>query len=323
MNPSPESPAPRDRPAFPEIPTAAGTAAADVPYVPQEPGWPHGARCAVVVTIDVDGDLPFLALDPGHRDRLKSRSVGQYGPDHGAARLLRVLERLGLAASWFVPGAIARQYPELLRSVLQSGHELAGHGMHHLDFDGLGLEAQLAEMLEGARALQEVSGVEVRGFRTPSGEWKPGFPEAMAAAGFQWSSSLPGDDRPFPLGDTGVMELPFRYELEDLQYLGFNLDPPFPPGQSRIQSLEAVRDNWDVEFAAARRFGTVLTLRLNAEIMGTPGRARMLEDFLSSTIASGEAWIATCGELAAHWAGQPVEADHPYRRFLELAARES
>ncbi|WP_115789039.1 polysaccharide deacetylase family protein [Arthrobacter silvisoli] len=302
------------------FPTAAGTAAGGRPHLPL---WPHGARCAVVVTIDVDGDLPFLALDPAHRDRLKSRSVGQYGPDHGAGRLLRVLERLGVAASWFIPGAIAQQYPELVRSVVHGGHELACHGMHHLDFDGLDLDGQATEMFDGARALQEVSGAPVRGFRTPSGEWKPGFPEAMAAAGFEWSSSLPGDDRPFPLGDTGVLELPFRYELEDLQYLGFNLDPPFPPGQSRIQSLEAVRDNWDIEFAAARRFGTMLMLRLNAEIMGTPGRARLLEDFLSSTIASGEAWIATCGRLAAHWAGQPVETDHPYRRFVDLAARES
>ena len=304
----------------PELPTAAGTSAA---VRPQQPLWPHGARCAVVVTIDVDGDLPFLALDPGHRDRLKSRSVGQYGPEHGAARLLRMLERLGVAASWFIPGVIAQQHPELVRSVLAGGHELACHGMHHLDFDGLDLDAQVAEMLNGARALQETSGAHVRGFRTPSGEWQPGFPEAMATAGFGWSSSLPGDDRPFPLGDAGILELPFRYELEDLQYLGFNLDPPFPPGQSRIQSLEAVRDNWDIEFAAARRFGTVLMLRLNAEIMGTPGRARLLEDFLSSTITSGEAWVATCGELAAHWAGQPVEADHPYGRFLELAPLES
>jgi len=299
--------------------TAAGSAAAGG----AEPGWPNGARCAVVVTVDVDGDLPFLALDPGYRDRMKSRSVGRYGPDHGASRVLDVLERLGVRATWFVPGAIAQEYPELVRDVVGRGHETAGHGMYHLDFDGLDLSAQLAEMTEGRDALRAVSGVEPRGFRTPSGEWKAGFPEAMGAEGFRWSSSLPSDDRPFTLGDSGVLELPFRYELEDLQYLGFNLDPPFPPGQSRIQSLEAVRANWDVEFAAARRWGTMLLLRLNAEIIGTPGRARFLEDFLRSVLESGEAWVASCGEVAEHWAGQPVENDHPYGMFLTLSTRES
>lgn len=294
---------------------------------PQAPGtsprWPRGARCAVVVSIDVDGDLPFLALDPTYRERLKLRSVGQYGPDHGASRLLAVLERLDLAATWFVPGAVAEQYPDLVRRVASQGHELAGHGMQHLDFDGLDLEGQLAEMVKGAGALCDASGVEPRGFRTPSGEWKPGFPEAMAAEGFRWSSSLPCDDRPFPLGGSGILELPFRYELEDLQYLGFNLDPPFPPGQSRIQSLEAVRANWDIEFAAAQRWGTMLMLRLNAEIMGTPGRARFLEDFLRDVQASGQAWLATCGEVAGHWASQPVEGDHPYSMFLSLTSQDS
>ncbi|MDQ0276453.1 peptidoglycan/xylan/chitin deacetylase (PgdA/CDA1 family) [Arthrobacter silviterrae] len=284
--------------------------------------WPHNARCAVAVTIDIDGDLPFLALDPEYRDRLKSRSVGLYGPDHGAQRLLAVLEDLDIRATWFVPGAIATTYSELVRHIAATGHEVACHGTEHLDFDTLDAPGQVEEILSGRAMLEEVLGTPVTGFRTPAGEWGPGFVESMADEGFLWSSSLPCDDRPFWLAETGVLEIPFRYELEDLQYLGFNLDPPFPPGQSRIASHQTVRENWRIEFEAANRWGTLFLLRLNAEIMGTPGRAELLRQFLTEIQQSGTAWIASCGELHSHFASaQPhPEDNHPYSLFTRLSA---
>ena len=283
--------------------------------------WPNNARCAVAITIDVDGDLPFLALDPSYQDRLKSRSVGLYGPDHGAQRLLAVLERLGIKATWFIPGAITETHPELVREIAASGHDVGSHGNTHLDFDTLNLEDQIQEILGGRQKLADLLETPVRGFRTPAGEWKPGFLEAMTAAGLQWSSSLPCDDRPFWLAETGILEIPFRYELEDLQYMGFNLDPPFPPGQSRITSHQTLRDNWRTEYEAANHWGVMFLLRLNAEIIGTPGRARLLEHFLTEIQQSGTAWIASCGELHSYvQAVYPdLEPDHPYTLFTQLS----
>lgn len=283
--------------------------------------WPHGARCAVAVTMDVDGDLPFLALDPAYRDRLKSRSVGLYGPDHGARRILSVLEELDIRASWFIPGAITNTHPGLVRDIAVAGHEIGSHGMVHLDFDTLDTAGQVQEILVGRDKLQTLLDKPVTGFRTPGGEWKPGFIEAMAAEGFLWSSSLPSDDRPFWLADTGVLEIPFRYELEDLQYMGFNLDPPFPPGQSRIASHQTVRDNWRIEYEAANRWGTLFLLRLNAEIIGTPGRARLLKEFLTEIVQSGTTWLATCSELHSYFQAELPEVDerHPYSMFTKMS----
>ncbi|WP_262706260.1 MULTISPECIES: polysaccharide deacetylase family protein [Streptomyces] len=270
-----------------------------------------------MVTVDIDGDLPFLGIDPAHRDRLKSRSVGQYGPDHGADRLLRVFERQEIPVTWFVPGAIAQSYPGLMDRLVASGGDIASHGMHHLDFDGLGVPDQIDEMLRGRDALAAATGRSIVGFRTPAGEWGPGFVARMASEGFTWSSSIPADDRPFWLGRDGVLEIPFRYELEDLQYLGFNLDPPFPPGQSRIASHVTVRDNWRIEFEAANRWGTMFLLRLNAEIIGTPGRTRLLEQFLEGMRESGS-WFVSCTEMRAHWDRVPPEPAHPYALFEAL-----
>lgn len=282
--------------------------------------WPNHAAYAFVVTIDVDGDLPLLAEHPGNVERMKSRSAGLYGPEVGVPRLLRVMSDLGIVAHWFTPGEIARRYPRMIREVHESGQRIGVHGDRHLDFGRLDLSEQVEEMVAGRAAIQEIIGQEPQGFRTPAGEWAPGFPEAMDRAGFTWSSSLASDELPFPLTGSGLIEVPFRYELEDQQYLAYNLDPPFPPGLSRITPLESVADNWWCEVRGAERFGTLVHLRLNAEVMGTPGRARMLHRFLAELAGRGTAWFTTCDEVAAHSRSAGADPDHPYAMFMKLAA---
>lgn len=280
--------------------------------------WPNGATFAFLVTVDIDGDLPLLAESPANSDRLKSRSVGLYGPEHGVARLVRVLGRHRLTADWFIPGEIARRYPDLVRELHEQGHGIGVHGNRHLDFDRLTPAEQIAEMLNGRDALAQVLGTTPPGFRTPAGEWAAGFPESMAQAGFSWSSSLPSDELPFALGRTGLTEIPFRYELEDQQYLGYNLDPPFPPGQSRITPLELVEENWGFELEGAARYGTLLHLRLNAEVMGVPGRARLLDRFLTRVCTRDGVWLANCDELDALSRIDSVAGEHPYDLFARL-----
>lgn len=284
--------------------------------------WPESKRFALLVTVDVDGDLPLLAQAPGNIDRAKSRSVGLYGPEVGADRIARVLARHEITADWFVPGAIAERYPELIASLAATGHRIGAHGYAHLDFDGLDLDEQIAEMRLGRDAIGRLLGARPTGFRVPEGEWAEGFPESMAELGFAWSSSLPADDVPFPLTGTGLTEIPFRYELEDQQYLGYNLDPPFPPGLSRITPLEFVEENWQFEARGAERYGTLLHLRLNAEVMGFPGRARMLDRFLAYVLERDGVWVASCDELHELTAAADPDPRHPYALFREHASRE-
>lgn len=280
--------------------------------------WPRGTTFAFLLSIDVDSDLPLLAQDPANVDRAKSRSAGRYGPEHGAPRLLAMLSDLGLRANWFFPGEVARQHTELVQAVHDAGHEIGVHGDRHLDFDALHLDGQIAEMLAGRNAIEKVTGATPSGFRTPGGEWAPGFPEAMHEAGFAWSSSLPSDEMPFHLTGTDLIEIPFRYELEDMQYLGYSLDPPFPPGQSRITPLEQVAENWWCEVRGAQRYGTLLHLRINAEIMGVASRTKMLRSFLADVRTGTDAWFTTCAELRARFASRDPDPAHPYALFLRL-----
>lgn len=280
--------------------------------------WPNHAAFAFLLTIDVDGDLPLLAQNPDNADRLKSRSAGEYGPEHGAPRLLTMLSKLDMPADWFFPGEIARRHPDLVRAAHDTGHGIGVHGDMHLDFDGLHLAHQIEEMVSARSSIAKLTGESPTGFRTPSGEWATGFPEAMQEAGFAWSSSLPADELPFHLTGTDLIEIPFRYELEDMQYLGYSLDPPFPPGQSRITPLEHVEANWWCEVRGAERYGTLVHLRLNAEIMGIASRTRMLRNFLLDIRTRTNAWFATCAELHSLYSSREPDPAHPYAQFQAL-----
>ena len=199
------------------------------------------------------------------------------------------------------------------------GHEVATLGYGHEDFSGLGIAEQLESLRRGADLLEAATGRRAAGFRIPDGEWKPELPAEARKLGFAWSSSLPCDDRAFALGGSGLLEIPWRYELEDLQYFAFNLEPSFPPGQSRIATHRTVFENWSCEWRAAQHFGTHFLLRLNAEVIGTPARCERLGRFLDELAGSGHAEFLTCSELAERVRAQGVEREeHPYALFERL-----
>jgi peptidoglycan/xylan/chitin deacetylase (PgdA/CDA1 family) len=288
--------------------------------------WPDQKDFPVIISVDVDGDLPLLAADPANIDRQKSRSVGLYGVEQGAPRLLSLFDELGVTANWFFPGEIANRYQSLFHDVRGRGHQIGVHGNKHLNFNTLTLDEQIEEMLSGKEVLDRLSGAPVEGFRVPQGEWVDGFLEAMAEAGFRWSSSLPADEYPFSLGDSGLVEVPFRYDVEDMQAMGFNIDPPFPPGQSRIMPLEVVRDNWEYELRGANTYGSLLHIKLNAEVIGFPSRIAMLREFIEHIRDDFNAWFTNCNTLAEHAKKIAFEGDsepHPFDLFMRLKTQEA
>lgn len=277
--------------------------------------WPDEARCAVLITVDLDAELAILAADPSTRDRVKTLSVGGYGATRGVQRLLGALD--GVPSTWFVPGRNAG----LVREAHQAGHEIANHGHAHEDFDPLDLAGQLDAVRRGQDALAAATGTLPRGFRTPAGEWKPGLAAGLPALGVDWSSSWRGDDLPY-FHPSGLVEIPLHHELEDHPAFMFNLDPPFPAGQSRIAPYAAVLENWIQEFEAYHRFGLCYVLRLQPEVIGTPGRIGLLRSLLEVMRERPGVWFATGSQVADHWRATRTgnEPGHPADVFAELTS---
>ena len=284
--------------------------------------WPGGARCAVLVSVDFDVELPILAADPANVAREKTLSVGRYGARRGTDRLLGTLADAGIRATWFVPGEAAQRHPGAVGEVHAAGHELANHGHRHEDFDLLTVAEQADAVRRGSDVLASLTGRVPTGFRTPLGSWKPGFAARLPGLGITWSSSGFGDDLPYLHPAADLVEIPVHHELHDHPYFFFNLQPPFPAGQSRIAPYRHVLGNWLREFTAYHRFGLCYVLRLQPEVIGTPGRIGLLRELLAHVRGHDDVWVGTGGEIADWWRarGVPNDPGHPADVFARLTA---
>ena len=285
--------------------------------------WPEGRRMALVVTVDLFDDAAILVQEPRMQGREKSLSVWQYGAKRGVDRLLALFGELGLRTSWFVPGSVALRHAPLVARIHGAGHEIGNASFGCENFDTLNLAQQHDSLMAAQQALAGITGEAPTGFRSPFGNWAPGFTRSLREAGIGWSSSWRGDDLPYfhppAPGHDGtdagapLVELPLHYELEDEPYFSFNLFPPVPVGQPRIASYREVLGNWQQDFAGFHRFGLCLPLRLHPEIIGTAGRIDMLREFLVGVLARADVWPATGAEVATWWRSQRTsnEPGHP------------
>jgi len=140
--------------------------------IQMEPGrWPNRARCAVVLSFDVDAETLWLIADPANAQKPGLLSMGHYGPTVGVPLLMDLLARHGLHASFFVPGWTAEHYPEMMRNIAAAGHEIGHHGWIHEQPSSLTATEEREVMERGLRAIEQTAGVRPVGYRSPSWEF--------------------------------------------------------------------------------------------------------------------------------------------------------
>jgi peptidoglycan/xylan/chitin deacetylase (PgdA/CDA1 family) len=66
-------------------------------------------------------------------------------------------------ATFFSTVIFARNAPEIIRRIIEGGHELASHGYYHSSFETVTLASSKI-------ALQELSGQEIKGYRMAADE---------------------------------------------------------------------------------------------------------------------------------------------------------
>jgi len=234
------------------------------------------STATVSVTVDVDGEAGLPGGGRAYAARLSSRSERAYGLARGLPRVLGVLERYAVSATFYVPGVIAERHRDELAAVLAGGHELGHHGHSHRRPDTLGAGEQRAELRDGLAALGALGGAPVRGYRAPGWELTAVTLAALGALGFTHDSSLMADDRPYRItaGEHTLVELPVHWSLDDAPHFRHSSDPA---------ALLAV---WLAELRHARAERRHLTLTLHPEILGRPHRLDVLATILDELRAT-------------------------------------
>ena len=139
-------------------------------------------------TIDIE-DYYSLVV----RDRLGIQVPVSTYVDGEVSRLLDFVDRLGVKATCFVVGKVAKERPRIVKELVARGHEIASHSYRHLLMHQLTPRAFDEDLRLSKEVLEEITGEKVRGFRAPAFSLREdqywAF-EIMAGHGIEYDSSV-------------------------------------------------------------------------------------------------------------------------------------
>ena len=268
---------------------------------------PEGKKVAVCLGFDFDAqaiwDGSFNLLSPAYMSR------GEFGAEVGAPRILDLLKKYDLKATWFIPGHTADTFPEICRRVIAEGHEVGCHGYIHSNPTNQTLEYEKHVMEISLAALERLGAPKPVTYRSPYWDFSPNTMKILEKNGFLYDSSLMGNDfHPYLVRpvenhsesanifgkESSVIELPVSWYLDDwpqTEYLTGGQEGQRPAGD--------IYDRWATLFDyAATLEGSCYVLTMHPQTTGRAHMITMLERLIKHMQENG-AWFCTCAEMGA------------------------
>lgn len=238
--------------------------------------WPGDTRCTVMLGFDIDGVSSAINRDPASANLPSLMSMREYGPSVAMPRILDLLDRHGILASFYVPGYVAETHEDLVVEIVDRGHEVSHHGYMHEPPATLTRQEEADVLDRGIEILERLTGDTPAGYRSPSWELSEHSLELLVEREFLYDTSLMGDDVPYlvPVDDRAIVEIPVNWELDDAPYFSYTPSLGMRPVMA---SPSHVYDVWSSAFEGAYHYGTAFTLTMHPYVIGRPGRLRMLE----------------------------------------------
>lgn len=257
--------------------------------------WPDGKRAAASLSFDFDAETVWVGFDPENARRPGVLSIGHYGARVGVPLILDVLARRALKATFFVVGQNIERYPDLVRRMVDEGHEIGVHGYTHTPPQTLAPAEEEAEL---ARTLELLDGIGVRpaGYRSPSWDVSPHTLELLVRHRIAYSSQFMADIQPYWHDGLDLVELPIQWLLDDWPFFAFGLGQMDRPMMDP-KTVEAI---WMQEFEGICDLGGHFLLTMHPQVIGRPSRVAMLDRLIGAMTERGDVWFASCGEIARH-----------------------
>ncbi len=106
----------------------------------------------------------------------------------GLETILQFLEENNYKGTFFILGEIAKKHEDLVRKIAKLGHEICSHGMDHTLLSRLNEKETYEDLASSKKILEDISGTEVIGYRSPCFSQNNFLSDALIAAGFRYTS---------------------------------------------------------------------------------------------------------------------------------------
>ena len=265
--------------------------------------WKERYRSAVTISVDFDAESlwsgTFKLATPSPLSR------GDYDIRAGLPRILELLDRHELPATFMVPGQVADEHPDSCRDIAERAvHEVGYHGYFHESVLEIPIAEERELMKRGIAKLEETFAAAPRGNRSPPFALGPNTADLLEEFGFEYDSSLFGHDEPYrprvPLVDGRLrdfVELPVSWELDDAPYFLFS----FFPYMSGMATPSQVLEIWKAEFEGSYRVGGCFLLVVHPFCIGRHPRIAMLDELIQWIKGFPDVWFAHHLDVAREW----------------------
>lgn len=272
--------------------------------------------------VDIDAIAGWLGSYKGE-DSTSDISRGYFAGTVGVERLLKMFDKYNMKCTWFIPGHSLESFPEQCAMIRDKGHEIGLHGYSHENPVDLTIEQQRDILDYTYRMLTKFcNGKPPRGTVAPWWEVSKEATELLLSYGVEYDHSMSHHDcqayylrtgdqwtkidysqpahtwmKPLVPGrQTGLVEIPANWYLDDLPPMMFMKKVPTSHGWVDTRSIEALwRDHFDYFYREYDEF--IFPLTIHPDTSGHPHALLMHERLIEHINQhDGVEWV-TMGEI--------------------------
>lgn len=257
--------------------------------------WPDDARSAVAFSFDCDHECFELG---GGRNAIGRLAWGEFGRRVGVPRVLEVLARHDVPATFFLPAVCALIDPTEAPRIRDAGHEVGVHGWIHENNSQLDAVTERDLILRSRDTLAEQIGQVPVGFRSANWDLSWNTVEIIRELGFEYDSSLMADEDCYELlvddQPSGVVEIPVEWLRDDAVYLLFNREPATRPWMSPDDVFGIFKRELD----AAHAMGGLFQVVMHPFVIGYRSRIWILERLIEHARSLGDVCFMRHADVA-------------------------
>ena len=278
---------------------------------PPEVRWPNGARIAVsmVVNYEEGSEYSILDGDPagetsgespspvglGERD-LANESFFEYGSRVGVWRIMDILDRHNVTGTFYACALALERNPEVGPETIRRGHEVMGHGNRWEEYYNMDRDAEREAIRQAVETITKTTGQRPLGWYTRYGPSVNTRELVVEEGGFEYDCNAYNDDLPFYTKVHGSpwLVVPYSLEVNDYKFWRGEL---LTPGDF----FEVAKASFDTLYEEGATHPKMMSVGLHCRIIGKPGRAAGLDQFLKYASEKEGVWFARRLDIARWW----------------------